>query len=339
MNILYGIQGTGHGHISRAREILPYLSAHANLDVLISGYNCKLGIEGYSIIKKRGISFEYDNQGSVSILDTALSLDPVSLIRDIQNLDTGRYDLIISDYEPITSWASIVSKTPCIGLSHQASFHSNKSPRPLKISLISEQIMKHFAPCTRPLGFHFNRYDTFIEPPVIRKQVRELNPLFGDHYTVYLPAFDHESLVSMFVRFKNTRWEIFSPYCNKPYTKKNVTVLKVGNEPFLKSLESCSGVITSAGFETCAEAMYLNKKLFVIPIKNQYEQLCNAAALEKMGISVANSWGKEFDLKISNWLLNKKAVQLNEIADTEKIAQMLIRLARRFSHRKANLYQ
>ena len=37
MRILYGIQGTGNGHISRALEVLPYLKKKASVDILISG--------------------------------------------------------------------------------------------------------------------------------------------------------------------------------------------------------------------------------------------------------------------------------------------------------------
>jgi uncharacterized protein (TIGR00661 family) len=44
----------------------------------------------------------------------------------------------------------------------------------------------------------------------------------------------------------------------------------------------CYGIITAGGFETPAEAMYMNKKLLSIPIMRHYEQECNAAALKKM---------------------------------------------------------
>jgi len=46
-----------------------------------------------------------------------------------------------------------------------------------------------------------------------------------------------------------------------------------------------TGVFCGAGFETPAEAMFLKKKLMVIPMKGQYEQQCNAAALEEIGRS------------------------------------------------------
>jgi len=338
MKLLYGIQGTGHGHISRAREILPHLANRADVDILLSGYNCKLNLDGFTVIKKRGISFEYDSRGGVSVLETARSLHPVKLLRDIQELDTGKYDLIISDYEPITSWASVASKVSCVGLSHQSAFLSDNCPRPYKTSVVSEQIMKNFAPCTKPVGFHFKRYDSFIEPPVIRSQVKNLNPKDDAHITVYLPAFDHETLASLFLRFSTIKWEIFSPFCTESYTRNNITVHPPGNESFLKSLENCTGVVTSAGFETCAEAMYLCKKLFVIPIKNQYEQLCNAAALEKMGICVAHDWGNALEKKLRAWLCNNPVIHLKEIADVEKIADKLLRMARRMNHKKYALH-
>ena len=328
MKILYGIQGTGHGHVSRAREILPYLAESASVDVLLSGYNCKLGLEGFNIHKKRGISFEYDKQGSVSIIDTALSLHPVSLLRDIQNLKVDEYELIISDFEPITAWAGIMSDTPCIGLSHQAAFLSGKSPRPKKRNPVAEQFMKHFAPSDAEIGFHYKRYDSGIEPPVIRENILQLKPIEGGHVTVYLPAFDHETIVYILLNLAEVEWHIFSPLCEKEYVKRNVRVFPVGNEPFLKSLEGSLGVLTSAGFETCAEAMYLRKKLFTIPIKNQYEQLCNAAALSEMGVRVSYDWGRNLEQGLKKWIRDDVPVYLDEIADVEKISGKLLRFAR-----------
>ncbi|RYY68461.1 MAG: glycosyl transferase, partial [Chitinophagaceae bacterium] len=37
MKILYALQATGNGHISRASEILPILETMADVDVLLSG--------------------------------------------------------------------------------------------------------------------------------------------------------------------------------------------------------------------------------------------------------------------------------------------------------------
>lgn len=331
MKLLYGIQGTGHGHISRAREILPLLSQKAEVDVLMSGHNCQMKLKDHKIVYKRGLSLTYDSEGGVSYLKTALQLDPVSFLKDVRELNIEQYDLIVSDYEPVTSWAALKAGKRSIGLSHQASFLSGRTPRPDRYSILAERVLKYFAPCHHAIGFHFLRYDSFIEGPIIRSEVRNLVPVNGDHITVYLPAFDHETLFSIFSQYRQVKWQIFSPLCTETGSRQNVTVHPVGNKPFLQSLEQSAGVITSAGFETCAEAIYLGKKLMVIPIKNQYEQLCNAAALHKMGVPVNYSLGRPLISSIKKWLETPQRVSLPEIADAGKITENLLRYAEKGS--------
>lgn len=328
MKILYGIQGTGHGHISRAREILPLLSEKADVDVLLSGNNFKMDLGSIKINRKRGFSLAYGSNGSVSYLKTALNIKPIRFLQDIQSLDVQNYNLVISDYEPVTAWASLQSGVPSIGLSHQSSFLSDKSPRPHKQSPFAEQVLKHFAPCHRPVGFHFQPYDSFILPPVIRRDVRNLQVETHNHITVYLPAFSPEFLVSVFMQCPQVHWHLFSPNCDEAYEKGNVSVRPVGNTSFLNSMKNSIGVITSAGFETCAEAMFLGKKLLVIPIKNQYEQLCNAAALSKMGVQVIEHIDVKFTNKINDWLSGARIIPLHESADTKRLTETLIRFAK-----------
>ena len=71
---------------------------------------------------------------------------------------------------------------------------------------------------------------------------------------------------------------------------------------FTNSLARSAGVLCGAGFETPAEALYLGKKLLVVPMRNQYEQSCNAAALANMGVPVVkNLKDKSLDV-IDQWL-------------------------------------
>ncbi|MDX1639880.1 MAG: glycosyltransferase family protein, partial [Balneolaceae bacterium] len=185
MKILYGIQGTGHGHISRARELLPELGKHAEVDVLVSGYNSSLDLDNPVQYCKYGISMTYDSNGGVSIVDTLRSLRPFRFITDIQSIPITEYDLVISDYEPVTAWAAKAEKIPCWAISHQAAFLSDRTPRPAKRSPVAEAILKHFAPAGRAVGFHYEAYDRFIEPPIIRSEILELSPRANHHIAVY----------------------------------------------------------------------------------------------------------------------------------------------------------
>ncbi|WP_421773795.1 glycosyltransferase family protein [Gracilimonas sp.] len=324
MKILYGIQGTGHGHISRARVVLPKLREYAEVDVLVSGYNYKMNIEGEIAYKARGLSLAYDSNGSVDMLETALNLHPIKFIQDVQAIPIEEYDFVVNDFEPVTAWAANGAGIPCVAISHQASFLSEKVPRPEKRSLVAEQVMKHFAPSIAAVGSHYLKYDDFIEPPIIRQQIRNLNPVPGNHITVYLPAFDDETLCSIFNRVQKIEWDIFSPNCNEIYTKGNVTVYPVGEEPFLESIESCLGIVSAAGFETTAEAMFLGKKLLAIPIRNQYEQLCNAAAITQLGAKVVYQIDQHFPQIVSDWIDEGRILTLPEISDEEDLVSKII---------------
>ncbi|MGN8224425.1 glycosyltransferase family protein [Gracilimonas sp. BCB1] len=324
MKILYGIQGTGHGHISRARVVLPKLREYAEVDVLVSGYNYKMNIDGEIAYKARGLSLAYDNNGSVDMVETALNLHPVEFLRDMQALPIEDYDFVVNDFEPVTAWAANGVGIPCVAISHQASFLSEKVPRPEKKSLVAEQVMKHFAPSNAAVGSHYLQYDDFIEPPIIRRQIRNLNPVPGSHITVYLPAFDHETLCSIFNQVQKVEWHLFSPNCEEVYTKGNVKVHPVGDETFLESIESCLGIVSATGFETTSEAMFLGKKLLTIPIKNQYEQLCNAAALIELGGTVVYQIGQNFTQTLSDWIDNGQILTLPEISDEEELVQKII---------------
>ena len=329
MRILYGIQGTGHGHISRAREILPLLLNDAEVDVLLSGYNCSMSLEDVRIMRKRGISLTYSDNGHVSLIETIKNLRPITFLKDVHQLKPNAYDLVISDYEPVSAWAAYKVGVPSLALSHQAAFLSELSPRPIKQSLFAEQILKKFAPCKSSLGFHFQRYDSFIEPPIIRSEVLDLKPETGSHITVYLPAYHHKNLIPHFKNVKTADWHIFSPSCSHAFEDANVIVQPVNNARFLNSLDTCRGVLTSGGFETCAEAMYLNKKLMVVPIQNQYEQLCNAAALQRMGITVIEKITGQFSGIVEEWLETAPIQKLNEICDAPGLRNRILNYAER----------
>ena len=104
----------------------------------------------------------------------------------------------------------------------------------------------------------------------------------------------------------------------------NVHIQPINNEDFVKSLVSCTGVLCGAGFESPAEALFLRKKLMVIPMKGQYEQQCNAAALKEMGIPVIKSLKKKHLTNIIQWVASPQLISANYPDITEKIIDNII---------------
>ena len=305
MKILYALQATGNGHISRACEILPVLKKRAQVDVLLSGNNSSLE-PGFEVnYRSKGYSLYYKT-GGIDYLRIARENSPLHLSKEIIDLPVRNYDLVLSDFEPISAWACKLKNVPCISVSHQAAFKSPAVPQPEK-SLLFESIIKLYAPASQNIGFHFKSYDSFIATPVIRKKIRQLNPINDGHYTIYLPSANKWQLQELLTPLKNAQWQIFLPGLMQYEKVKNIEFFPVSEAVFIESLRSCTGIICGAGFELPAEALFLGKKLWVIPIKGQFEQKCNAYALELMGVKTSKSiseinietfenWHSEFDL-------------------------------------------
>lgn len=334
MNILYAIQGTGNGHLSRARVFLPLLEKHAKTDILISGNNADVGLHQPVKYKMSGISYTFGKNGGIDYVDTMLKLRPIQFLKDVADLPVQKYDLIISDYEPVSAWAVRKAGLNCIGLSHQSAFLSSKSPRPDSGSVSTEMLFKHYAPCTHPIGFHYLPYDNFIHPPIIRDEVRLLRPTTEDHITVYLPAYSEERLIPIFQRFPAFKWHIFSKHTDINRVYKNVAVRPVNNKTYLQSLESAFAVISGGGFEAPAEALYLEKKLMIIPMHDQYEQKCNAEALRRLGVYVVERIGKDFHNALEKWFETPQNVQLDFPDLSKQIVTQILDLACNTKSRK-----
>lgn len=322
MKILYAIQGTGNGHISRAREIIPYLKKYGELDILISGTQADVNLDEEIKYKFKGFGFDFGTKGGINYKSSFLKADFGQLLKDIKNLPVKDYQLIINDFEPVTAWSCKLKGKKSVALSHQSAFLSPKTPVISGVHA-GEMILKNYAPATHKIGFHFQQYDDFIRTPVIRSEIRSLIPENLGYYSVYLPAYSDEFIFKKLEKFSTIKFQVFSKHTKEDYTKENVEFYKVNNEKFNISLATSEGLLTGGGFEGPAEAMFLGKKLLCVPMSHQYEQQCNAFAAEKMGAAVI--WKEEeFDQKLKIWLENAEPIQVNFPDETEEIIKNLV---------------
>lgn len=317
MKILYSIQGTGNGHISRAREIIPHLKKYGDLDLLLSGNQAEVRLQEKIKFRLKGCGYVFGNRGSIDFNETWKRFDSVSFLKEIRELPVNDYDLIINDFEPVTAWSCKLKNKKSVALSHQSAYLSSKTPQ-LKGFHWGKVIMNHYAPATQHLAFHFEKYDDNIYTPVIRNEIRNLKTGHSDHYTVYLPAYSDEFILNQVGNIPDSHWQIFSKHATKGYVKNNAEVFPICNADFLSSLASSKGLLTGGGFEGPAEALFLGKKVLSVPMVHQYEQQCNALALEKMGISVI--WNqKEFRFKLKRWADSDEIVKVDYPDETAEI--------------------
>lgn len=317
--ILYAIQGTGNGHVARALEIVPILEKYGTVDILLSGDQSQVSLPFKVKYKIKGLTFLYSKNGAVSFTKTIVKNNLFQLFKDIWQLPVLNYDFVINDFEFTSAWACKLRGKTCFGLGHQAAFASSATPRPTKKSRLGEFILKYYAHCNKSIGFHFSSYAPTIYPAVIRRELRSVTPVNEGHYTVYLPAYSLKNITQYLAQLPKQQWQIFSSEVESPCQKENLKLMPISNVGFAQSLRTCSGLLTSAGFESPAEALFLNKKLFVIPIAKQYEQLCNAAALRKLGVPCAKKLNNHSLAALKAWVLEGQPLKLNFPDATEAI--------------------
>lgn len=324
MKVLYAIQATGNGHISRAREIVPLLMQKCELDILISGTKADVDLPYPVKYRLKGISLIYNNKGGLSLLKTAGQLKFRQIKNEIKKLPVEEYDLVINDFEPISAWACRLKKINCVSLSHQAAVINKNSPKPAKTDWMGKLVLNYYAPCQENFGFHFKPYDKNIFTPVIRSQVRNMLKEKGRHYTVYLPGYHHTYLLNQLSRFKNVQWQIFTRDIKEELKIENCVVKPIENVSFIKSMASCTGILCGAGFEGPSEALFLGKKLLVIPIAGQYEQACNAAALQQLGVPVIKQLSKKYFSVIQQWIDSPQKIDMEFPNETEMIIDAIL---------------
>jgi uncharacterized protein (TIGR00661 family) len=305
-------------------EVLPYLERYGRVDIFLSGANNSLQLAAPVTYRSKGLSLFYTNSGSLNYWEIANQVAPLRIWREVRDLPVEKYDLVINDFECITSLACAYKKIPSVQFGHQASFISPKVPRPAKQDRMGEWILRHYSRATQYVGLHFRQYNDFILPPVIKRDILQADPGDKGHITVYLSSYSDETVKRYLQPLRESRFHVFSKAVRQPAQDGNIQFIPVSKGAFNRSLITCTAMLTGAGFETPAEALYLGKKLMVIPIRGQYEQSCNAAALERMGVPVVDGLDADFEPVFRSWMEKRKKPGLHLDYSTESIVSYLM---------------
>jgi uncharacterized protein (TIGR00661 family) len=329
MKILYAIQGTGNGHLARAEDVIPYLKEYGDLELFVSGAQADIKLSHPVKHKSKGLSFYFGKGGGINFLKTFKNNSSKEVYREIKKFPVEKYDFVINDFEPISAWACRKRDVPCVALSHQSALLSNKVPKPKKIDPVGEWILHNYAPADKHVAFHFEKYDKNIFTPVIRSAIRNSKVEVRDHYTVYLPAYDDRKLVPLLEKIPGTEWHVFSKHTRKAYNSGKVSVYPVNSADFAASMTTSKGVLCGAGFETPAEALFLNKKLMVVPMQSQLEQFYNAASLKQLGVVVLKKMKKKNLVAIEQWVHSDQSIAVNFDDITSEAVSLAVKLARK----------
>jgi uncharacterized protein (TIGR00661 family) len=282
VRILYGVQATGNGHITRSREVIRALRV-AGHDVLVLFSGRKedrfWDIEDLQpYVMRRGLTFTARG-GRIRYLDTARNLRLLQCYRDIRTFDASEFDVVLSDFEPLSVRIAKEWGLTSIGIAHQYAFlHPVPAPRGY---WLGRTVTRWFAPVDVPIGLHWHHFGHPILPPIIPNLSQ--SSAIPRKVVIYLPFESEEEMTRMVKPLVSWEFYVYREV-KHPQNEGNLHIRPFSRSEFQRDLATAEAVIANAGFALASEALSLGKKLLVKPLKGQFEQQANAKALVELGL-------------------------------------------------------
>jgi uncharacterized protein (TIGR00661 family) len=284
LNILYGVQATGNGHISRSREVIRCLKRDGHrVTVILSGRDASRlwdmqDFEPYTVLP--GLTFA-TRRGRLRFLETARRLRLCRFYADIRAFDCRGFDLAITDFEPLTARIARRNRLPSIGIGHQYAFRYRI---PIAgFNPAAWYVIRNFAPADHAVGLHWHHFEQPILPPIVPPEMPAAAAPDPAAVLVYLPFEELEDIRRLLAPFGDHDFFVYHPG-DAARDEGRLRLRPYSRAGFLRDLAACTRVITNAGFELASEALVQGKQVLVKPLAGQMEQLSNAKALAELGL-------------------------------------------------------
>lgn len=305
LRCLFVVQGEGRGHLTQALALRSILlkAGHSVCHVVVT----KGGSEAVPafFVKKIGVPITYADGFRFVIKDSSRSISWAQTLtynfRRLSRLKASltsigalvRHhvpDVIINFYEPLCG------------------LYAKWYRPPVPVVAIAHQFMFLHPQYVFPEGFFFQRRSTAFFTRIsalgaarhlglsLRElpgqgRLRVVPPLLRDEL-FDLPAKQPEPFLLLYLYHHSckdavVRWHMQHPdvtlhcFWNNPDAPsiwqydETLTFHPLHGQRFLDMMARCQGLVTTSGFESMAEAMYLGKPLMLIPMHKHFEQHCN----------------------------------------------------------------
>ncbi|MCK4880647.1 MAG: glycosyltransferase [Bacteroidales bacterium] len=312
---LFIVQGEGKGHLSQALTLKEYLDeAGHTVEAVLLGISSPNAVPDYfrdsfpnSLQTFRSPWFlRTPNKKGIYVGRTLLFnmirsfgyLKAIARIR--REIDAIQPDVVFNFYELLGALA--MRKTAPgirkIGIGHHFYLYLNSSICKVGpvwhrwlLRIHSRLIIKS---CDRVLALSFRREQGSstiqVVPPLVRREFREMKHTPGDRYLVYLLHegffYDLVMLARSLPGFQADLFTSLNPAIDIP---EGIRIHPFDAKKFSNLMASCKGLITTAGFDSAAEAAFHGIPLAVVPSHNHFEQRCNSVDITANGIGVAFS--------------------------------------------------
>jgi len=312
-NILYGVNGEGSGHSTRAKEVISHLQRQGHRVHVVSfdrGLK-NLGSE-FEVAEIYGLRLEYVNNRVRYKKTVAKNLLAVpkaakSIRKLMQLCDEWGIDLVVSDFEPLSCRAGHKRGVPVIEIDNQHTItncdvsYPREYRKDAAAAKLVTKLMTPRADAYLMISFFpapVKKKKSFLFPPIVRREILEAKPTTGEHTLAYVTAPSPELVATL----KKVRARFVAYGFGREGEDGNITFKKPSLDGFMNDLLSCKAIIANSGFSLISEALHLGKPYLAVPVKSQFEQIFNAYYIDKMGYG---AYWEELDKeKVDSFLFN-----------------------------------
>lgn len=312
-NILYGVNGEGAGHSTRAKEVLSHLVAQGHT-VHVASFD--RGLENlktqFDVTEIYGFRFAYLNNRVRYKRTIARNLITVpqaakSLSRLKRLVDEWQTDLIITDFEPLTCHLGHKRRLPVISIDNQHCLtnasvsYPKKYRRDAAAAKLVTRLMTPRANAYLVISFFgapIRKPNTFLFPPLLRQEILDAVPSESELVLVYVtsPAPALAKLLS------SVRCRFVAYGFGREGQEGNILYKRPSLDGFFADLTSARAIVANSGFSLVTEALHLGKPYLAVPVSHQFEQIFNAYWLEKSGFG--SYWEELNKERVESFLYN-----------------------------------
>ena len=214
-------------------------------------------------------------------------------------------DVIINFFEPVTGFYALTSRNrpPVVAVAHQFML---EHPAYVRVSgnRLSQLVMKWYirlvGACSTKVALSLYEApdlpdeNLVVSPPILRRQLFDLRPNpNGEFVLAYLLNHGYaEQIIAWHKKNPRTALHCFYDKPDAPPEDRyddTLTFHRLDGDKFLRMMAECKFVACTAGFESLAEAAWLGKPLFLVPVENHIEQEINAVDAVRAGLGVADT--------------------------------------------------
>jgi len=319
MKYFFFVQSEGRGHMSQALALKEQLEEQGHQVIAATiglGPNQEIPSFfkdniGCPIINVESPKFLIDKEGKgvrlvASVINTIKKVpNYLNSVRKIKKSITNlNPDVLVSFYEPLAGayYRFCDDKRPmfCIGHQFLASASSFKFP---PSNFFSKNYFQFYnflvsGKRTTKIALSFdNEPDElnkklFICPPLIRKSIKLIQPSNNSFILSYMINFGYaKEIISWHQANPDYKIEAFWNKPGEEHTRidDKLNFYHLSGQRFIDLLASCEAYVGTAGFDSVAEAAYLQKNILLIPTKNHFEQECNAYDAQRAKIAISSN--------------------------------------------------